>query len=118
MTAGGHRPAGPILGGATTARPGQPRVSRRAAMPNFEKYAWLFMHSPAVLLVCFGARSPVHRADVGRRVCKIDFSYVAQRWAPVLADLGPALLWLARCTATACAIIIGDYARKTPPSSG
>ncbi len=67
-----------------------PRAPRRPrGIPYFEKYAWLFMRFSGVALVflALGHLFIMLMWDDG--VYRIDFNYVAQRWAsPVLADLG------------------------------
>ena len=61
-----------------------------------------------------GPRPPVQHADVGRRLYRIDFNYVAERWASPFRQIWDvALLWLAMVHgANGMRTIIGDYARK------
>ena len=91
-----------------------PRAPRRPrGIPYFEKYAWLFMSSrcrPGLSRT--RALFIVLMWDDG--VYRIDFNYVAQRWAsPFWQIWDMALLWLAMVHgANGMRTIIGDYARK------
>ncbi len=63
---------------------------RRAGIPNFEKYAWLFMRFSGVVLVvlALGHLFVMLMWDDG--VYRVDFNYVAQRWhSPFWQALGP-----------------------------
>ena len=92
-----------------------PRAPRRPrGIPYFEKYAWLFMRFSGVALVflALGHLFIMLMWDDG--VYRIDFNYVAQRWAsPFWQIWDMALLWLAMLHgANGMRTIIGDYARK------
>ena len=92
-----------------------PRAPRRAGgMPNFEKYAWLFMRLSGLVLVFLALGHLFIMLMWEDGVYRIDFNYVAERWSsPVLADLGPAVLWLAQLHGgNGMRTIIADYARK------
>ena len=92
-----------------------PRSPRRAAaMPNFEKYAWLFMRFSGVALVFLVLGHLFVMLMWQDGVYRIDFNYVAQRWAsPFWQIWDMALLWLAMIHgANGLRTIIGDYARK------
>ncbi len=66
-------------------RPAEPGSSPRAAaprgMPNFEKYAWLFMRFSGVALVFLALGHLFIMLIWDGGVYRIDFNYVAQRWA-------------------------------------
>jgi succinate dehydrogenase / fumarate reductase, membrane anchor subunit len=92
-----------------------PRAPRRAGgMPNFEKYAWLFMRFSGVALVFLALGHLFIMLIWDGGVYRIDFNYVAQRWAsPFWQIWDMALLWLAMIHgANGMRTIIGDYARK------
>ena len=75
-----------------------PRAPRRGGgMPNFEKYAWLFMRFSGIVLVflALGHLFIMLMWDDG--VYRIDFNYVAQRWSsPFWQIWDLLLLWLPR----------------------
>ena len=83
-------------------------------MPNFEKYAWLFMRFSGVVLIflALGHLFIMLMWDDG--VYRIDFNYVAQRWAsPFWQTWDLLLLWLAQLHGgNGMRTIIADYARK------
>jgi succinate dehydrogenase / fumarate reductase, membrane anchor subunit len=87
---------------------------RRASMPNFEKYAWLFMRMSGVVLVflVLGHLFVMLMWDDG--VYRIDFNYVAQRWhSPFWQIWDLVLLWLAQLHGgNGLRTIIDDYSRK------
>ena len=87
---------------------------RRTGMPNFEKYAWLFMRFSGVVLVflALGHLFVMLMADDG--VYRIDFNYVAQRWhSPFWQIWDLMLLWLAQLHGgNGLRTIIDDYSRK------
>lgn len=92
-----------------------PRAPRRRnAMPNFEKYAWLFMRFSGVILVFL----VIGHLFIGLMwqdgVYRIDFNYVAQRWAsPFWQIWDLVMLWLAQLHGgNGIRTIIADYARK------
>ena len=94
---------------------GSPRAPHRhTGMPNFEKYAWLFMRfSGAVLIfLVVGHLFVMLMADDG--VYRIDFNFVAQRWnSPFWQVWDVLLLWLAELHGgNGMRTIIGDYTRK------
>jgi len=97
---------------ASLDNPRAPR--RRGGMPNFEKYAWLFMRFSGVVLIfrALGHRFIGLMWDGG--VYRIDFNYVAQRWAsPFWQTWDLLLLWLAQLHGgNGMRTIISDYARK------
>ena len=104
---------------ASLDNPRAPR--RRAGMPNFEKYAWLFMRFSGVALVFLALGHLFIMLMWDNGVYRIDFNYVAQRWAlAVLADLGPGCCcgWPSCTAATACAPSSTTTAARTPPGSG
>jgi succinate dehydrogenase / fumarate reductase, membrane anchor subunit len=92
--------------------PRSPR--RRTGMPNFEKYAWLFMRMSGVVLVflAFGHLFVMLMWDDG--VYRVDFNYVAQRWrSPFWQIWDLLLLWLAQLHGgNGLRTIIDDYSRK------
>ena len=92
-----------------------PRAPRRPrGIPYFEKYAWLFMRFSGVALVflALGHLFVILMWDDG--VYRIDFNYVAQRWAsPFWQTWDLLLLWLAQLHGgNGMRTIIADYARK------
>lgn len=92
--------------------PRSPR--RRAGTPHFEKFAWLFMRFSGVALVflALGHLFVMLMWDGG--VYRIDFNFVAQRWAsPFWQVWDLALLWLAQLHGgNGLRTIIDDYSRK------
>ncbi len=92
--------------------PRSPR--RRAGMPNFEKYAWLFMRFSGVVLIFLALGHLFIGLMWDGGVYRIDFNYVAQRWAsPFWQTWDLLLLWLAQLHGgNGIRTIIGDYARK------
>ncbi|AWV47532.1 succinate dehydrogenase hydrophobic membraneanchor protei [Mycobacterium leprae Kyoto-2] len=97
---------------ASLDNPRSPR--RRAGIPNFEKFAWLFMRFSGVALVvlAFGHLFIMLMWDNG--VYRIDFNFVAQRWSsPFWRFWDLALLWLAQVHGgNGLRNIIDDYSRK------
>lgn len=87
---------------------------RRAGMPNFEKYAWLFMRFSGVILIFLALGHLFIGLMWDGGVYRIDFNYVAQRWAsPFWQTWDLLLLWLAQLHGgNGIRTIIGDYARK------
>ena len=87
---------------------------RRGGMPNFEKYAWLFMRFSGVALVFLALGHLFIGLMWDGGVYRIDFNYVAQRWAsPFWQTWDLLLLWLAQLHGgNGIRTIIGDYARK------
>ncbi|HUO39373.1 MAG TPA: succinate dehydrogenase hydrophobic membrane anchor subunit [Mycobacterium sp.] len=87
---------------------------RRAGMPNFEKYAWLFMRFSGILLVLLALGHLFVMLMWENGVYRIDFNYVAQRWgSPFWQTWDLLLLWLAQLHgANGMRTIIADYARK------
>ena len=87
---------------------------RRAGIPNFEKYAWLFMRASGVALVvlALGHLFVMLMWDDG--VYRIDFNYVAQRWhSPFWQLWDLLLLWLAQLHGgNGLRTIIDDYSRR------
>ena len=87
---------------------------RRTSMPNFEKYAWLFMRFSGVVLLFL----VVGHLFIGLLwedgVYRIDFNYIAQRWAsPFWQFWDLVMLWLAQLHGgNGMRTIIADYARK------
>ena len=106
----------PVLQRSTTARrldnPRSPR--RRTGIPNFEKYAWLFMRLSGILLVFLALGHLFVMLLVDEGVYRIDFNYVAQRWySPFWRGWDLLLLWLAQLHGgNGLRTIIDDYARK------
>lgn len=92
-----------------------PRSPRnRSGMPNFEKYAWLFMRFSGVVLVLLVVGHLFIGLMWDGGVYRIDFNYVAQRWAsPFWQIWDLAMLWLAQLHGgNGMRTIINDYARK------
>jgi succinate dehydrogenase / fumarate reductase, membrane anchor subunit len=92
-----------------------PRAPRRPrGIPYFEKYAWLFMRFSGVALVFLALGHLFIGLIWDGGVYRIDFNYVAERWAsPFWQIWDMALLWLAMIHgANGMRTIIGDYARK------
>ena len=92
-----------------------PRSPRRSnAMPNFEKYAWLFMRFSGVVLVFLVIGHLFIGLIMEDGVYRIDFNYVAQRWAsPFWQIWDLSMLWLAQLHGgNGMRTIIADYARK------
>ncbi len=91
-----------------------PRSPRRGGMPNFEKYAWLFMRFSGVVLVFLVLGHLFIGLMWDGGVYRIDFNYVAQRWAsPFWQIWDLAMLWLAQLHGgNGMRTIIADYARK------
>jgi len=107
----------PVLQRSYDRPPGldNPRAPRRkGGMPNFEKYAWLFMRFSGIVLVflALGHLFVMLMWDEG--VYRIDFNYVAQRWAsPFWQTWDLLLLWLAQLHGgNGIRTIIADYTRK------
>ncbi len=92
-----------------------PRAPRRRAEGiNAEQYAWLFMPiSGAILIVLALGHLFVGLLWQGG-VDRIDFNYIAQRWAsPMWRTWDLALLWLAQLHGgNGMRTIIDDYARR------
>ena len=97
---------------ASLDNPRAPR--RRAGMPNFEKYTWLFMRFSGIVLVFLALGHLFVMLMWEDGVYRIDFNYVAQRWAsPFWQCWDLALLWLAQLHgANGLRTIIDDYSRK------
>ena len=91
-----------------------PRSPRRGGMPNFEKYAWLFMRFSGVVLMFLVIGHLFIGLMWDGGVYRIDFNYVAQRWAsPFWQIWDLAMLWLAQLHGgNGMRTIIADYARK------
>ena len=92
-----------------------PRAPRKPrGIPYFEKYAWLFMRFSGVALVFLALGHLFIMLMWQNGVYRIDFNYVAARWAtPFWQIWDMALLWLANIHgANGMRTIIGDYARK------
>ena len=92
-----------------------PRSPRRHnGIPNFEKWAWLFMRFSGVVLLFL----VVGHLFIGLMwqdgVYRVDFNYVAQRWAsPFWQIWDLVMLWLAQLHGgNGIRTIISDYARK------
>ena len=94
---------------------GSPRSPHRhSGMPNFEKLTWLFMRFSGAVLIFLVLGHLFIMLMWQNGVYRIDFNYVAQRWAsPFWQIWDMALLWLAMIHgANGMRTIIGDYARK------
>lgn len=92
-----------------------PRAPRRhTSMPNFEKYAWLFMRFSGVVLMFLVVGHLFIGLMMEDGVYRIDFNYIAQRWAsPFWQIWDLVMLWLAQLHGgNGLRTIIGDYARK------
>ncbi len=83
-------------------------------MPNFEKYAWLFMRFSGVVLIFLVVGHLFIGLMWDGGVYRIDFNYVAQRWASPFWQIWDLLmLWLAQLHGgNGMRTIIADYARK------
>lgn len=65
-------------------------------MPNFEKFAWLFMRFSGVVLVFLAIGHLFIMLMWDNGVYRLDFNFVAQRWAsPFWQTWDLLLLWLA-----------------------
>ena len=97
---------------ASLDNPRSPR--RRAGIPNFEKFAWLFMRFSGVALVVLAVGHLFIMLMWDSGVYRIDFNFVAQRWAsPFWQFWDLALLWLAQLHGgNGLRTIIDDYSRK------
>jgi succinate dehydrogenase / fumarate reductase, membrane anchor subunit len=97
---------------ASLDNPRSPR--RRAGMPNFEKYAWLFMRFSGIVLVFLALGHLFVMLMWEDGVYRIDFNYVAQRWhSPFWQTWDLLLLWLAQLHGgNGLRTIIDDYSRK------
>lgn len=92
-----------------------PRSPRRhGGMPNFEKHAWLFMRFSGIVLVFLALGHLFIGLIWDGGVYRIDFNYVAQRWAsPFWQTWDLLLLWLAQLHGgNGMRTIIADYTRK------
>ncbi len=92
-----------------------PRSPQRAGrMPNFEKYTWLFMRFSGVVLIFLALGHLFIGLIWDGGVYRIDFNYVAERWAsPFWQIWDLLLLWLAQLHGgNGMRTIIADYARK------
>ena len=92
-----------------------PRAPRRpGGMPDFEKYAWLFMRFSGIVLVILAIGHLFVMLMWDNGVYRIDFNYVAKRWAsPFWQIWDLLLLWLAQLHGgNGLRTIIDDYARK------
>ena len=63
---------------ASLDNPRSPR--RRAGIPNFEKFAWLFMRFSGIALVLLAIGHLFIMLMWQNGVYRIDFNYVAERW--------------------------------------
>ena len=92
-----------------------PRSPRsRTGIPNFEKYAWLFMRFSGVVLLFLVIGHLFIGLTWDGGVCRIDFHYVAPRSAsPLWQTRDLSMLWLAQLHGgNGMRTIIADYARK------
>lgn len=112
-----QRPPAPVLETshdrpAALDNPRAPR--RRGGMPNFEKYAWLFMRFSGIVLVFLALGHLFIMLMWQNGVYRIDFNYVAQRVVlPFWQIWDLLLLWLAQLHGgNGMRTIISDYARK------
>lgn len=94
-----------------------PRAPRRRVQPgrkNFELYSWLFMRLSGIVLIGLVIGHLVIMNVLDGGVHRINFGFVAGRWAELhwqLWDLS--MLWLAELHgANGLRTIINDYARK------
>jgi succinate dehydrogenase / fumarate reductase membrane anchor subunit len=97
---------------ASLDNPRSPR--RRTGMANFEKYAWLFMRFSGIVLTFLVIGHLFIGLIMENGVYRIDFNYVAQRWAsPFWQIWDLMMLWLAQLHGgNGMRTIIADYARK------
>ena len=94
---------------------GSPRSPHRhSGMPNFEKYTWLFMRFSGAVLIFLVLGHLFIMLMWQNGVYRIDFNYVAQRWAsPFWQIWDLSLLWLAVLHGgNGMRTIIGDYTRS------
>ena len=97
---------------ASLDNPRSPR--RRAGIPNFEKFAWLFMRFSGIALVFLAVGHVFIMLMWDNGVYRLDFNFVAQRWAsPFWQVWDLLLLWLAQLHGgNGIRTIIDDYSRK------
>jgi succinate dehydrogenase / fumarate reductase membrane anchor subunit len=97
---------------ASLDNPRSPR--KRGGVPNFEKYAWLFMRFSGIVLVFLVIGHLFIGLIWEDGVYRIDFNYVAQRWAsPFWQIWDLVMLWLAQLHGgNGLRTIIADYSRK------
>ena len=100
---------------ASLDNPRSPR--RRAGIPNFEKFAWLFMRFSGVALVFLAVGHLFIMLMWGKGVYRLDFNFVAQRWAsPFWRFWDLPMLWLAELHGgNGLRTIIDDYAERQDP---
>ncbi|AMW21204.1 MULTISPECIES: succinate dehydrogenase hydrophobic membrane anchor subunit [Mycobacteroides] len=92
-----------------------PRAPRRASgMPNFEKYAWIFMRLSGIVLIFLALGHLFIMLMWDNGVYRLDFNFVAQRWAsPFWQTWDLTMLWLAQLHGgNGMRTIIADYTRK------
>lgn len=87
---------------------------RRSGMPNFEKYAWLFMRFSGLVLIFLVLGHLFIGLVWDGGVYRIDFNYVAERWdSPFWQTWDLVMLWLAQLHGgNGMRTIIADYSRK------
>ncbi len=94
---------------------GHPRAPHRhSAMPNFEKYTWIFMRVSGAVLIFLVLGHLFIMLMWENGVYRIDFNFVAQRWrSPFWQVWDLLLLWLAELHGgNGLRTIIGDYTRS------
>jgi len=88
-------------------------------MPNFEKYAWLFMRFSGIVLVFLAIGHLTIMLMVDNGVYRIDFNYVAQRWhSPFWQTWDLLLLWLAAQLVFVHAIVPSRNPARQPRLKG
>jgi succinate dehydrogenase / fumarate reductase membrane anchor subunit len=94
------------------AAPRTPSSRRTGSKTNFEMYSWVFMRMSGVLLVVLVIGHLVIMNVVDGGVQRIDFGFVAGRWAsPFWRAWDLATLWLAELHGTnGLRTVINDYA--------
>ncbi|MGL4305593.1 MAG: succinate dehydrogenase hydrophobic membrane anchor subunit [Mycobacteriaceae bacterium] len=92
-----------------------PRSPRRpSGIPNFEKYAWLFMRFSGLALVFLALGHLFIMLMWSDGVYRIDFNFVAERWtSPFWQTWDITMLWLAQLHGgNGLRTVIADYSRK------
>jgi succinate dehydrogenase / fumarate reductase membrane anchor subunit len=89
-----------------------PRSGRTGSRTNFEMYSWVFMRMSGLALVVLVIGHLVIMNVVDGGVQRIDFGFVAGRWAsPFWRTWDLATLWLAELHGTnGLRTVINDYA--------
>ena len=91
-----------------------PKTARSGGRTNYEMWSWIFMRVSGIVLVFLALGHLFSMLMWQNGVYRIDFNYVAQRWAsPFWQTWDLLLLWLAQLHGgNGMRTIISDYARK------